>query len=136
MQQTRSSVIVTSMTGKISKLDNRTKGILAIIAAAAGFSLMSFFVKLAGDLPTMQKAFFRNAIAGIVSFVLLIRSGEKFQIRKGNRLDIFFRCLFGTSGLLANFYAVDNLNIADANMLNKLSPFFAILLSKIGRAHV
>ena len=37
--------------------------------------------------------------------------------------------LCGTVGLICNFYAVDHLNIADANILNKLSPFFAILMS-------
>ena len=32
-------------------------------------------------------------------------------------------------GLLCNFYAVDHLNLSDASMLNKMSPFFAILIS-------
>ena len=35
----------------------------------------------------------------------------------------------GTMGILGNFYAVDHLNIADASMLNKLSPFFAVIFS-------
>ena len=35
----------------------------------------------------------------------------------------------GTLGIFCNFYAVDHLVIADANMLNKLSPFFAIIFS-------
>ena len=77
----------------------------------------------------MQKAFFRNAVAAGVATVTLIRGGCNFRIKKGNHKDIFFRCLFGTTGLIANFYAIDRLGIADANMLNKLSPFFAILLS-------
>jgi drug/metabolite transporter (DMT)-like permease len=59
----------------------------------------------------------------------LLRSEEKFRIKKGSGTDIFFRCLFGTSGMICNFYAIDRLDIADANMLNKLSPFFAILIS-------
>ena len=32
-------------------------------------------------------------------------------------------------GLLCNFYALGKLNLSDANMLNKLSPFFAIVFS-------
>ena len=32
-------------------------------------------------------------------------------------------------GLLCNFYALGKLNLSDANMLNKLSPFFAIIFS-------
>lgn len=108
---------------------NTTKGIVCILLAALGFSLMTFFIRLSGDLPTMEKAFFRNALAAIVSFILLKKDGEKFRIKKENALDLFWRCLFGTTGLIANFYAIDKLGIADANMLNKLSPFFAIMLS-------
>ena len=110
-------------------ISNKSKGILCILFAAFGFSLMSFFVRISGDIPTMEKAFFRNAVAIIASLILLIRSGEKIRIKKGCMGDIFLRCVFGTSGLIANFYAIDKLNIADANMLNKLSPFFAILIS-------
>ncbi len=110
-------------------ISNKSKGILCILFAAFGFSLMSFFVRISGDIPTMEKAFFRNAVAIIASLILLIRSGEKIRIKKGCMGDIFLRCVFGTSGLIANFFAIDKLNIADANMLNKLSPFFAILIS-------
>lgn len=112
-----------------SNISNKSKGILCILLAAFGFSLMSFFVRISGDIPTMEKAFFRNAVAIIASLMLLMRSGEKIRIKKNCTGDLFFRCLFGTSGLIANFYAIDKLNIADANMLNKLSPFFAILIS-------
>ena len=115
--------------GEIKLKSNRIKGILCILAAALGFSFMTFFVRISGDLPTMQKAFFRNAVAAVVATVILLRSPEKFKIKKGSFGDIALRCIFGTSGLICNFYAIDRLGIADANMLNKLSPFFAILLS-------
>ncbi|MBO4776696.1 MAG: DMT family transporter [Lachnospiraceae bacterium] len=110
-------------------MNDRLKGIICIIIAAAGFSLMTFFVRLAGDLPTMQKAFFRNAFALVIAIATLIIKRQKFKIDKEFGWDIFFRCLFGTTGLIANFYAIDKLALADANMLNKLSPFFAIILS-------
>lgn len=113
----------------VSWNNNHVKGILCILAAAVGFSLMTFFVRLSGDLPTMEKAFFRNAFAAVVAVVLLIKEGKGIEIRRENRLDILCRCIFGTSGLICNFYAIDRLGIADANMLNKLSPFFAILIS-------
>ncbi len=111
------------------KLNNHAIGIICVIFAAFGFSLMTFFVRLSGDVPTMQKAFFRNAVAAVIAVVPILKSEEKFRIKKGCSLDIFFRCLFGTSGLICNFYAIDRIGIADANMLNKLSPFFAIVLS-------
>ena len=115
--------------GEVKLKSNHIKGILCILLAALGFSFMTFFVRISGDLPTMQKAFFRNAVAAVVATVILLRSPEKFKIQKTSYLDIALRCIFGTSGLICNFYAIDRLGIADANMLNKLSPFFAILIS-------
>ena len=110
-------------------LSDQTKGIICIMFAALGFAFMTFFVRISGDLPTMQKAFFRNLVAVFVALIVLLNTEEKFHIRKDSWGDIFFRCLFGTSGVIANFYAIDRLDIADANMLNKLSPFFAIIMS-------
>ncbi|MDD3362098.1 MAG: DMT family transporter [Hespellia sp.] len=108
---------------------NKFKGILYIICAGFFFALMTFFVRLSGDLPTMQKAFFRNAVAAAVSCVMLLRTEKKFHIQKGNLPSLFLRAACGTIGLIFNFYAIDKLNISDANMLNKLSPFFAIIAS-------
>ena len=39
------------------------------------------------------------------------------------------RSICGTIGILCNFYAVDHLVLADASMLNKMSPFFAVIFS-------
>lgn len=111
------------------KTSDTQKGILCILAAAFGFALMSVFVRLSGDLPTMQKAFFRNFVALIIAGVSLARTSGSFRLPKAAWSDQLFRCIFGTSGMIANFYAVDRIGIADANLLNKLSPFWAILLS-------
>lgn len=90
---------------------------------------MTLFVRLSGDLPTMQKALFRNAVAAVVSVILLARSEQGFYIKKTSWFSIFMRCACGTTGLIFNFYAIDKLGLADANMLNKMSPFFAIIFS-------
>lgn len=111
------------------KSNNTTKGIICIILSAFSFSIMAFFVRLSGDLPTMQKAFFRNFIAFLVALFMLQKNHEKIYVSKSQWTDLFLRCIFGTIGLIANFYAVDHLNLADANILNKLSPFFVILAS-------
>ncbi len=113
------------------KINRKTKGIICIIAAAFGFSLMSVFVRLAGDLPSFQKAFFRNLIALIFMAGALIKKKSGFLPQKGNGLYLLGRSLFGTIGIICNFYAIDRLVLADANMLNKLSPFFAIIFSAL-----
>jgi drug/metabolite transporter (DMT)-like permease len=104
-------------------------GILLVITDSFFFSLMSLFVRLAGDVPTLQKAFFRNFIAAIISLILLAGSKEKFKIRKGSLPYLFARAIFGGSGLILNFYAIDHIGLADSNILNKMSPFFAIVAS-------
>ena len=112
------------------KINNKKlRGIFHIILAAFSFSLMTLFLKLAGDLPTMQKVFFRNAVALIMAVSLLARSEEKFKIMKQSYRGIICRCLFGTAGVIANFWAIDRLGLADSNMLNKMSPFFAMIMS-------
>lgn len=107
----------------------KAMGIVYIVLAAFFFSLMTFFVKLSGDLPSMQKVFFRNLVAFFVAGWGLLRSEEKLHVRKDSWGGLFLRCLFGTLGMVANFWAIDRLGLADSNILNKMSPFFAIVMS-------
>ena len=113
----------------ITSMSNKKQGIIYIILAGFFFSLMTFFVRISGDLPTMEKAFFRNAVAAVVSVIMLAKSNLGFRINKGSLPDLLMRSICGTTGLICNFYAIDKLNISDSNILNKLSPFFAILMS-------
>ena len=115
--------------GGSKNTNDKRKGILFILLAAFFFSTMSVFVRLAGDVPTMQKAFFRNIVAAVVAVIILLHSGKEISLPKKSLPTLLMRSIFGTIGILANFWAVDHLGIADANMLNKLSPFFAILMS-------
>ena len=105
------------------------RGIACLVLSAFCFALMSMFVHLAGDLPSMQKSFFRNLVAALAAVVLLLRAGEPFRIRRENLPYFLMRSIFGTMGVLCNFYAVDHLVLADASILNKMSPFFTVLFS-------
>ena len=109
----------------------RTVGVLFILGAALCFALMNLFVNLAGDLPVMQKVFFRNLIASVAVFFLLLFQKEKFRIHSKECLFwLFLRSFVGFLGVILNFYAIDTIgSISDASILNKLSPFFAILFS-------
>lgn len=107
----------------------KQRGIRCILFAALFFALMNLAVKSAGDLPIWQKCFFRNLVAGIIATVMLLKRKEHFAVGKRNRSYLAIRCIGGTLGILCNFYAIGKLNIADASMLNKLSPFFCIILS-------
>ena len=105
------------------------RGIACLVLSAFCFALMGMLVHLAGDLPSMQKSFFRNLVAALSAVVLLLRAGEPFRIRRENLPYFLMRSIFGTMGVLCNFYAVDHLVLSDASMLNKMSPFFVIIFS-------
>ena len=110
-------------------MNQKYKGILYIVLSAFSFAFMNAFVRLAGDLPSIQKSFFRNLVALIFAAIVLKRSKIGFSYKKENLKPLILRSTFGTLGILCNFYAIDNLVLADASMLNKMSPFFAILFS-------
>lgn len=116
----------------MSELSTRHKhaiGISLVIADSFFFSLMTLFVRLSGDIPTMQKCFFRNAFAAVIAIIALARTDEKFHIKKGSLPGLFARSISGGLGMILNFYAIDRIGLADANILNKMSPFFAIIAS-------
>lgn len=77
----------------------------------------------------MQKSFFRNFVAAVFAFAILLKDRVPFRCRRGNLVYLLLRAGFGTLGILCNFYAIDHLVLADASMLNKMSPFFAVLFS-------
>lgn len=110
-------------------MKQKQTAIFYVLLAAFCFSGMTAFVHLSGDLPTAQKALFRNLPALIIAWISLKKSGLSLRVTAGNRVSMALRCLFGTTGLLCNFYAIDQLVLSDANMLNKLSPFFAVIFS-------
>lgn len=103
--------------------------ILFIIISAFCFALMNLFIRMSGDVPTMQKCFFRNFFALVVAVGTLIKTKTPFKIGKGNVKYLTIRSVSGGIGMICNFYAVDHLAISDASILNKLSPFFAIIFS-------
>ncbi len=99
------------------------------MGAAFSFAFMNLFVSLSGDLPTVQKVFFRNLIACLIASVIILKDTSVLKTIKGNGKTIFLRSFFGLFGVVLNFYALSSINITDASLLNKLSPFFAMIFS-------
>ena len=112
-------------------MKDKYKGIIYILLAAFGFAMMSTFVRLAGDVPSIQKSFFRNLVALICASIIMVKNKVSFSGDKKNLGLLIVRSTCGTIGILCNFYAVDHLLLSDATMLNKMSPFFAIVFSYI-----
>lgn len=111
------------------KKKNKYLGIVYIILAAFFFALMAMFVRLSGDIPSIQKSFFRNLVALLFAGAILLKERVWFSGKKENIKGLLMRATAGTLGILCNFYAVDHMVLSDASMLNKMSPFFAIIFS-------
>ncbi|RIW33303.1 DMT family transporter [Bacillus salacetis] len=112
-------------------MTNRNKGILLLLVSSFGFAMMAAFVKLSGDLPTLQKTLFRNLISAIISFGFVMHYKERLFGKKENQKILLLRSALGTLGIVFFFYAIDELVLSDADMLNKLSPFLTIIFSAI-----
>ncbi|KGQ71533.1 membrane protein [Chelonobacter oris] len=112
-------------------MTNLSKGILAMLISALGFTLMAVCVKLAGDLPVVEKAIFRNGIAALLSGYLVWKNRTLFFGQALNRKTLLLRSFFGLCGVLLGFYSIDHLLLSDADMIMKLSPFILIGLSAV-----
>lgn len=110
-------------------MTDRNKGILYMILSSLFFALMAAAVKFAGDIPTMEKVFFRNILGFIVAGYMIFKSKESF---KGNNTKyLLYRSIFGLLGVIFYFYAIAHLPLADAVILNQMNPFFVLILAAI-----
>jgi drug/metabolite transporter (DMT)-like permease len=112
-------------------MSNRNKGIILLLLSAFGFSMMAALVKLSGDVPTIQKTFFRNFVSAIIAFGFVKYHGERLFGKRENQKLLLLRSSLGATGILLFFYAIDHLLLSDADMLNKLSPFLTIIFASI-----
>ncbi len=108
-------------------MENRNKGITLMILSSLFFALMAAAVKLSGDLPTMEKVFFRNIVGLAFTSYLIFKSKKSFV--GTNKRYLFYRSLFGLLGVFLYFFAIDRLPLADAVVLNQMNPFFVLLLA-------
>lgn len=113
-------------------MSQKSKGISLMLISALCFSTMNLLIPMATGIPTFQKAFFRNAIACIIAFILFKRQQKtmKTHITLFSK-PLVLRSLLGTLGVLCNYYALDNIYIADASVLAKIAPFATLVFSAV-----
>ncbi len=106
--------------------------IILMLFSTMSFSIMQLIVKLsAGAIPTMEQVFVRNFITLFFGLVMALRAKDPLLGKKDNRLLLLGRAVFGYIGVVGYFYATTNMNVADASLLHRSSPFFVILFSAI-----
>ena len=113
------------------KLTSRQKGVLLLILSSFSFALMNVFVRLSGSLPSAEKSFFRNLVALLTAWFMIYKSQESLRYEKKDLKNLILRSVCGTVGILCNYYAVDNMLLADATAIQKLVPFITIVSSAV-----
>ncbi|WP_204596772.1 EamA family transporter [Clostridium sardiniense] len=110
-------------------MNNKGKAIFFMILASFFFTTMNMFGKLASGVTPYQKTFLTNAVATVIVCIIIFKRKASFLGHKGNRKYLFLRGIMGTVSICAFYFSLDYLLLSDATMLNKLSPFFAIIFS-------
>ena len=108
---------------------NKRKGILLIILAALFFSLMATTVKSVNEFPLIQKVFFRNFIGVMILSFYVVRDKNILKVK--NKKLMAGRCTFGLIGVFLYYWSLSLLNLSEAVVINKLSPFFVIILGGV-----
>lgn len=118
------------MIQRISSID---RGVLYMLFASFLFAIMGAFAKeLSGSMSSLEVVFFRNVFGVIMIGFMVFKSP---LVQKGGRpFLLFFRGLMGFLALLAFFYNIAHISLADAMTFSKTSPiftaFFAYLFLK------
>ncbi|XVL10630.1 DMT family transporter [Staphylococcus xylosus] len=112
-------------------MNPKVKGIIAILISAVGFSFMSVFFRLVGDLPVYQKSLARNLVAMFIPMYFIFKYKQPLFGKLSSQPLLISRSTLGLIGVLLNIYAIDHMILSDADTLMKLNPFWTILLSLI-----
>jgi drug/metabolite transporter (DMT)-like permease len=96
-------------------------------ASAVVFGLMAITIRLASQqLHAFEVAFFRNVFGLLFALPLLYRHG--WGLLKTNKLPLYFmRCVIGIVSMLASFWALAHLPLAQAVALSYTTPLFVTI---------
>ncbi|WBW98311.1 DMT family transporter [Oceanirhabdus sp. W0125-5] len=112
-------------------MDNKPRAVVLMILSALSFAFMGAMVKLAGDIPLAEKVLFRNMVSLAIAFITLKKSSASMFGKKENQKYLLGRSMLGLSGVLLYFYAINNINLGNSAILNKLSPFFVTVFAAL-----
>lgn len=114
----------------MNQLNSDKKAMIYMMTASFSFALMAVMVKLSGGgIPLFEQVFFRNLIMIFFSGGMLYGSRTSIKVEKSQVTTLMARSFFGFLGVICVFYASNNLILADAQILQKLNPFFVTIFA-------
>jgi drug/metabolite transporter (DMT)-like permease len=111
----------------VDRGDELLRAVLMMVAAAVLFGVMAIVIRLASQqLHPFQIAFFRNLFGLLFALPLLLRHGP--GLLRTDKLSLYFlRCSIGIVSMLAGFWAIVNLPLAQAISLSYSTPLFVTI---------
>ncbi len=110
-------------------MKQETKGVVFMLLSSFFFAIMAVMVKSIPHISVPQKIFFRNLVGVFIIGSILVKDKGSFV---GSHIKLLtLRSAFGLLGVAAYFYTLTKLPLSDAVLLNRMAPFFVILLSII-----
>ncbi|MEM0963771.1 MAG: DMT family transporter [Bacteroidota bacterium] len=108
----------------------RIEGVLYMLLAALGFSLMGLLVKVAASaFPTMQIVFARSALMAFVAYGLIRRDG--YSALGVDRKTLFLRASVGATALSLFYFGIGRLPLGDAITIQYTTPVWTALLAAV-----
>ncbi len=109
---------------------NPTKGIILVIIAFLGFSVMSAFIKVCSNagLEIHEIMFFQNLVALIIVSPWVFH-GKKVNLRPQNPLLVFGRVIVGMLSMYFYFVAVKLIPLVNATLLQNTTPIFIPIIA-------
>jgi drug/metabolite transporter (DMT)-like permease len=105
-------------------------GVILSILSSLVFSVMNALVKAVSlTIPAAEVVFFRSVIGTAIIYFMMRRSKVAFS-KKGVPM-LLVRGLLGSMYLLAYFYTISKIPLADASILAHLSTIFVVILSAV-----
>lgn len=123
--------IATRLGERQAEPDRCGLAIAMILLASLSFSLVAVMVRLSGDVPLYEKVFFRGVVMVAAMAAIAVRRRENpFAVTPRVHL-LLLRSAFGTAAMFLYFFAIEHLALADAAVLNNLSPFFVAIFAVV-----
>ncbi len=116
-----------SVTQAIRRVDDVPRAVMFMVASTVFFGSMAVCIRLASSqLHPFEIAFFRNLFGFFFTFPLLFRHG--WGILRTDKLALYFlRSCIGIVSMLAGFWAIVHLPLAQAVALSYSTPIFVTI---------
>lgn len=111
--------------------DNHKLGIMLMLLAALFLALIAFIIKLTENIPLMEIVLFRNLPTMLITPIIIMMMKPNISIWGKNKRLLVLRGLLGAMGMITMFYTYTKMPITDSTAIQRLNPFFIIIMSII-----